>query len=404
MFIHKLRYYFTGYLIIAVQGRNTEKLVNLAIRRRIPIWDLQHRTDYTCLKIDIDSFFEMRHLARQTACRLQILQKVGLPFLYRRLIKRRGLVIGLCFFISVLYFLSSMILFIDVKGNENLEAEYILQLAEESGASPWLFKGKLNQNEIAQQMLIKEPKLEWVGLHIQGTRLLIEVVEKIKLPVESDTQSHLVAAKDGLVTDVLVVTGEAKVKEGDTVRRGQLLIEGILRPQSPYLSEEEAQLPPVPVKARGEVQARVWYEGYGEAALTEAVRQRTGKRIVNWTLLVNEQPVLRIGRTQIPYHVYDTETARRGFSERIIRFPVEIITETYHEVDLQEKKISKAEALKIATERAKVLAELQLPDGEKVEDVTIEEIPLTEEGIVAVRYVLETSENIAVEETVSGGE
>ncbi|NLZ38968.1 MAG: sporulation protein YqfD [Firmicutes bacterium] len=404
MYIRKLRCFFTGYLVIAVHGRAAEKMINLAIRRRIPVWDVQHRRNYICLKIDVDSFFEMRHLARQTACRLKILQKVGLPFFYRRLIKRPGLLIGLCFFVGVLYFLSSMILFIDVKGNENLKTEYILQLAEDTGIRPGIFKEKLKQNEIAQQMLIKEPKLEWVGLHLQGTRLLIEVVEKIELPAEPDTQTNLVAAKDGLVTDVLVVTGEAKVKPGDTVRRGQLLIEGVLHPESPYLSEEGAQLSPVPVRARGEVQARVWYEGYGEAALTESIRRRTGKRITNWTLLVNEQPVLRLGRIKVPYLAYDTETISRSFSKRIIAFPVEIITETYHEVELQEKKLSRAEAIKIATKRAKTLAELQLPDGVEVKDITVEEISLAEGGIVVVRYIVETLENIAVEKTVSGGE
>lgn len=403
MFTHKLRYYFVGYLVIAVHGKNTEKLVNLAIRHRIPIWDIQDGSDYTCLKIDVDSFFELRHLARQAACRLQILRKVGLPFFYRRVMKRRGLVIGLCLFIGALYFLSSLIFFIEVEGNEKLETSYIIQLAQESGAQRGLFKGKLDQNSVAEQMLIKEPLLEWVGLHVQGTHLLIEVVEKINPSVETDEQSHMVAAKDGLVIDVLVITGEAKVKTGDTVRRGQLLIEGILRPESPYLAEEE-QVPAVPVKARGEVMARVWYEGHGEAAITEIRRLRTGQRFTNWSLLINGQSVLRIGRTSIPYLDYDTETDRKSFSERIIRFPVEIITETHYEVEQQKKKIATEEALQLATERAKVLAELQLPLGQKVEDVTIEKIPITKEGIVAVRYVLETLENIAVAGTFNGGE
>ncbi|MCR3922677.1 MAG: sporulation protein YqfD [Firmicutes bacterium] len=405
MFIQKLRYFLTGYLLIAMRGRNVEKLINLAIRHRIPLWDIRRGADCAFLKVDIDSFFELRHLARQTGCRLRIMRKAGLPFIYSRIAKRRGLVIGFCFFMIALYALSSFILFVEVEGNENLEADYILELAEEAGIRPGLFKEHLDKEDATNQMLIAEPRLEWVGVHVRGTQLVIEVAEKIKPSVDVDTHTHLVAAKDGLVTDVLVIVGEAKVKPGDTVNRGQLLVEGILRPQPQYAPEEGADpLLTVPARARGEVTARVWYEGYGEAAQTEVTRIRTGRQVTSWTLLVNEETVLRIGRTRVPYAEYDTEAATKKLAERIIQFPVEIVSEIYYEVELHEKNIAAEEALEIAADRARVLAELQLPAGVGVENVTVEEITLDREGFVGIRYVMETLEDIAVEEIVNGGE
>lgn len=406
MSIIKWRAAVTGYLLISVRGAAAEKLINLAIRQGIPLWDIRSGKDSALLKTDIDSFFDLRHLAKKTGCRLKIVRKAGLPFVYSRLFRRRGLLYGICFFIITLYVLSSFVLFVGVEGNKHLDDAYVRELAARSGVRPGVLKSNLDKEKIVKQLITLEPGLAWAGVHIRGTRVVIEVVENIKPPVGRDRPTNLIAAKDGLITDVLVIMGEAKVKPGDTVTRGQILIEGVLRPQPLHPTESgENQGPqPVPVHARGEVKARVWYEGYGEAALTEVTRIRTGRRSQAWTLAVDGQAVLRVGRFAVPYRNYDVETANAGFSERIIRFPVEIIIETSYEVDLLERKLTHEQALEIAAGRARTLAELQLPVGVLVEKITVDELTLEREGFVGVRYIVETVENIAEEELVNGGD
>ncbi|HHX75650.1 MAG TPA: sporulation protein YqfD, partial [Firmicutes bacterium] len=281
--------------------------------------------------------------------------------------------------------------------------DYILNLAGEAGAYRGLLKERLDTDAVANRMLIAEPKLEWVGLQLEGTRLIIKVVEAKQPELELQGPADLVAAKDGLVTDVLVIMGEARVKPGDTVRRGQVLIEGVLRPETPW-GEPSAGKEPIPVRARGEVIARVWYEGYGEASLIDTIHVRTGKRISSWTLLVDGQPVLKVGRSTVPYRDYDREIVSTRLLERILRFPVELVTETCYEVlYLEKREISRDEAFALAVRRAKTLAELQLPAGETVEAEQLTEGETGSPDIVAVRCILETSENIAVPEFKNNG-
>jgi hypothetical protein len=90
--------------------------------------------------------------------------------------------------------------------------------------------------------------------------------------------------------------------------------------------------------------------------------------------------------------------------ERILRFPVEIITETSYEVEHRIKKLTPKQALELAKERARVLAELQLPIGVAIENVTVENLQRNRDGFIGVRYVLETKENIAREQDSPGGE
>jgi similar to stage IV sporulation protein len=405
VFILKLRYAFTGYLVISIEGSATEKFINLAIRQGIPLWDVRRSAGHAVLKTDIDSFFDMRHLAKRSGCRLQIVRKAGFPFLWSRLLRRRGLAAGLCLFVLALYTLSSFVLFVSVTGNERLGTEYVRQLAAESGARPGLLKGKLDKEEVANRLISLEPEIAWVGLEVRGTRLVIEVVEKIEPPLEMDRPAHLVAAKDGLVVDIFPITGEVRVVPGETVSRGQMLIEGILQPQSPYVMPEDEGVPPAPVfiRARGEVMARVWYEGYGEAALREVDPVRTGRRVSRYTLVVDGEPVLRIGKSSNPFADFDSVTGTRPVLERILRFSVELLTETIYELERVQRELTVEQALDLAAERARMLAELQLPVGADVYATNVEELELGRKGYVGVRYVIETRENIAEEKAVVTG-
>lgn len=400
MSIPKIRYAITGYLEISVEGRATEKFINLAMHEGIPLWNIRHGPEHAVMNADVDSFFDLRHLAKRSGCRLRIKRKAGFAFLISRLIRRRGLVAGLIIFVATLYTLSSFVLFVSVEGNERLESEHIRRLAADAGARPGMPKWRLNKDELAHQLILAEPELAWVGVQIRGTRMVLEVKEKIKSPVAFERPGHLVAAKYGLVDEVLVISGVARVAPGDTVSKGQVLIEGALRPLAQHGGTAIHQA--ATVRARGEVWARVWYEGYGEAALVETERVPTGRHVTVWTLLVDGQPVLRVGRQQIPYIDYEQSVVRSALFKGILPFPVELVTESSNEIERRKQMLTPKQAHELAAERARFLAEIQLPAGVVVESVAVTDQDSGRVGFVGVRHVLETRENIAEDEDPGG--
>ena len=391
-----LRRFLAGYLVISIHGAATEKFINLAGGLGFPLWDIGRETGSAVFRADVDSYYALSRLARKTGCRLRIVRKAGWPFFYSRLRRRRGLLLGLGLFVGVLYFLSSFILFIRVEGAETLGRERIMIAAEKAGLRPGILKTGIDKERLAAKLMFHEPELAWVGINVRGTLLLIEVVEKNRPPAGNDRPAHLVAAKDGLIVDLLLVTGEARVRPGETVRRGQLLIEGVLSPGTYPVA-------PLPARARGEVWARVWYSGYGEVALQEPVVTRTGRRAVTWAVVVSGKEVLRVGRGGTPFLHFDVETDKQRLPERIAPLPVEIITTIKYELHLQVHELNPEQALALAAERARNQAELQLPDGVEPRHIDLQQIKTENDQLVRVRYVLETLENIAIIENTEGG-
>ena len=74
-------------------------------------------------------------------------------------------------------------------------------------------------------------------------------------PAVDQAAADLVAAKDGLITSLIVVEGTPLVEEGATVSRGELLIRG-----EKTLWYLDGSSETKKIKAEGRVLARVWYE------------------------------------------------------------------------------------------------------------------------------------------------
>ena len=133
-------------------------------------------------------------------------------------------------------------------------------------APRWTF----SRSEVEGAMLRELSELAYVKIDIKGVKATVEVVEKIFPREEISGPCHIVAAKEGVVEEVLVLAGEAQVEKGKAVSKGDILISGVVYPQkNPFMEgvEEELEEKPSLVRARGRVKARVWYQGYGECRL-----------------------------------------------------------------------------------------------------------------------------------------
>ncbi len=104
----------------------------------------------------------------------------------------------------------------------------------------------------------------------EGVALVVELAQERSAPELYDISyaRDLVAAYDCVILSVDVKAGTAKVKPGDTVRRGQVLISG-----HEMVTKEESRS----VGALGTVTARVWVSGEARGATYDIVRTDTGR-------------------------------------------------------------------------------------------------------------------------------
>ena len=84
------------------------------------------------------------------------------------------------------------------------------------------------------------------------------------LPDNPSGLCDLVATKDGILSKFIPLSGIPLVKEGDTVTKGQVLVEGV----EGYEQESTCFL-------RAAVEAKVWYRAESDVPLNFETRTRT---------------------------------------------------------------------------------------------------------------------------------
>ncbi|MDN5330987.1 MAG: hypothetical protein PWP45_212 [Tepidanaerobacteraceae bacterium] len=274
MLVIKLWNCLRGYVIIKIVGQYGERLINQAAFHGIYLWDIKrHEENILLAKVSVRGFFRLRSLARKTRCRIYVLQKRGLYFSLNRLKRRKVLSLGIIFFVAAIYMLSSIVWSVEVNTqNETLKNSVIRDL-ERWGLKPGIFKYKLDKKYFLDKILLNYKNVSWAEIEIRGSRVIVELVEREMPPeVEEDTPCNIVASKDGIVEEVLLLRGEAVVKPGDTVSKGDMLISG-----SVSLAGGDGEEEKLLVRAKGIVKARVWYKESVEVPLVESVKSYTGR-------------------------------------------------------------------------------------------------------------------------------
>lgn len=143
---------------------------------------------------------------------------------------------------------------------------------------------------LSQRLQAEDRRYSYVGVRLQGVRLLVEAVPETPAPTlyDVDAARDLVCARDGIVVSAVARSGKLCVKPGDAVRRGQVLIRG-----EEQASGEETR----PIAALGEVVVRSWFTGEACLPLKEVRSVDTGRRAsgARLTALGLEWPIIPAG-------------------------------------------------------------------------------------------------------------
>ncbi len=406
MSIIDLWYYMNGYIAISIRGNRSERLINLAINRGIILRDIRRFDDTAYMKIDIEGFKKLRPLARRTRCKVKIEKKAGIPFFVYRLTVRKGFVAGAVLFVFLLYILSSFVWYVEIVGTEEVDSQDVIEISRELGLKPGVFKNTLDLEKISNEIVLGIPDISWVGVELTGVRAKIDVVEKVKgVEPGEEAFSHIIASKDGLITEIMVISGMSEAAVGDTVTTGQVLISGIIRPSEDFEGEEDSDLEESSpresyTRARGTVKARVWYEGLGLSTLQAKTYEPTGQNYTSSYIKIGDREIYTEGDGQNPYDYARLSQSRRTMHWRNFKLPVEVIHLEYKELALILKELTPQEALEKAKQQAQEGAKKQLTSQGEVVDEYMEVLDTEDKQVIKIRYVIETIEEIGQEKPV----
>lgn len=295
----KLFSFLGGRVDIVAKGCQLEGFINQLHRHRIPVYHPRRDAEgYFYCSMPARQFKYLRRPAFKTGTRVHILRKRGLFMVIRPFRKRWGLVVGLAFFLSLIYFCSGFIWQIEVSGCEDTSYTQILADLEGLGLKVGC-RNTVDVGAIENRYLKGNEKLSWMSINIRGTTAYVEVKEEGIRPkvIDLTTPTNIFAARDGVILSIRDYGGQRQVQPGQAVAAGDLLVSGDST-DSYGVRRLTRSIATIFAKTTRETQITV--------PLRETVRQKTGNMAKKYAISLGKWKIPLYFTKRIGYNEYDT--------------------------------------------------------------------------------------------------
>ncbi|MDR1616687.1 MAG: sporulation protein YqfD [Syntrophomonadaceae bacterium] len=397
--------YLGGMITVRIEGEYVEKVLNMAMSRGLYISDVRKIEGGVLLKVRGSGFEALKTICAENGYEYSIVAQRGAPFVKRAFRRRMGFLVGAAVFVSAVYILSSFIWFVDVRGNNLLSDQVIIDAAARYGVSKGANKSGFDRIEAENAMIRDISQLSYVKISVKGVNASIEVVEKTLSSPEITAPCNIVAAADGVIDDILVLMGRQNVRTGQAVVKGDILISGMVYSQAdPYGSEEtENLLQPRAVRARGFVKARVWRESYGECRLKNDKLVLAGEKRVKHSLLFpwTKNPAEQAGQMEHSFPISVMEKREKTLPTPWGNFVWVTVTEQEQRVETEE--LTEEAAAGIAAESALKSLRDTYGNDLNMDNSRSQIISSPSDSIIRVRVSVENIEEIGTPQLINQG-
>lgn len=392
MLVNHVSNLVTGYVTIRVEGFFIERFINICISKKILLHNIQReKSTLLYANISINNYRRIKEVAKKTKTSVKMTNKVGLPFVMHKYRKRK--IFGVFFMIIFvgIIILSNYIWNIDIEGNINIKKEEILKLLEENGLYIGIAKDDINTKTIINKIRLNRKDIGWIGIDIEGTNAIIKIKEADIAPelIDKDEYCNIVSDKEGIITQINVQSGTAVVKEGDIIKKGDLLVEGIM--QGTYSDKRY-------VHSSADIQARVWYSKKCKATLNTQIPVLTGNEEKRYSMNIKNFKI-NFYKTLSKFQKYDKIDTTKKF-ELFSNFylPIEIIKTTNKEYVMQDITYTPEELTEIAAEKLKKELETEIGDDSQIINSQVN--TYSYEGYIEVEVIYEVLEKIGTKDKI----
>lgn len=392
MLIKIILSYILGYLKISVEGYYIERFINICKKNKIIIWNLKRRKDIQLhLNVRKGEFKELCKIAKKTGCKIKIENKKGLPFFLHKYKKRKIFIFLLAILICLIILSSNFVWNVDIRVEDNQNLENILQDIEKAGLKTGRLKSKVDTKEIINKIRLERKDVAWMGIELKGTNAIVRLVKADEKPDIFDENEYcsIVSDKAGIITKINAQTGTANVKVGDTVNKGETLINGWM--EGKYTGIRY-------VHAKGEVEAKVWHTKYKRILYNTTEKQETGKIEQKYSIKFNNFKInfhKKLSKFKI-YDTIETEKKLKLFSDFYL--PISIVRKTNKEIEEIEKTYNLEEAKNIGIQELQKELDDEIVDKENIVNKNINTYEV--ENGVDVYVTYEVLENIGTNEKI----
>lgn len=276
-----------GYITCRVSAGRWERFMNLCRHHGIKLWDIKVDKRNVTFCMYSGDYRILMKFVKKTNVVPHVCKRRGLPFLCNRAVRDWTFTLGLVLFFGVLRVLSMFVWQINYYGQQEYTKETLSREVMSMGVYTGMFRSKLNCDSIERSLRERYENMSWVSAEEKGCVLNIKIKEGTaeKKKEEADTQPcHLVAPCKGVVRSIVTREGTAQVKRGMKVKKGDILISGIVE----IRDDSDTVIRKNGVHAEGDVVLATEKKYEDSINISYTAKNKTGEDIRVFTVQCND--------------------------------------------------------------------------------------------------------------------
>ncbi len=265
----------------------------------------------------------------------------GILPLLKRYKHRYGIILGALILVVLLNLSSQFVWRIDISGNTTISDEQIVQELDAVGFKLGSFIPRVDYDRLHNSFLMKSDDISWISVNITGNVASVRVRERLcELEQEGMTYTNVLSKYDAQIALIQIYNGKKVISIGDIVKKGDLLISGVIDSQSQGVRY---------VHADGKVM------GYVRKPISIKIPLKSAEKV--YTDTIYKEKSVKIFSKEINFSPkcrnYNNFYDKINKKEKLrlfgcIELPIEIITTYYREFKYNEVVYTYSQAVDIA--------------------------------------------------------
>ena len=321
----RLYEYFRGSYTVTAKAESVCRALSLLMKNNVPFYKVKAEGDgFVSFRLEPDAFRKYIVLTEGQIIEDERVEHFGFASAALKYKMRFGFFLGALLCAALLAASSFFVWDINVTGQTGLSEAEILETLAAHGLYIGAYIPNIDAVRLENELVIESESLSYASINLRGTVAEVVVREQKNKDVEELSHpSNLIADCDGQIEAIEARGGMPSVKRGQIVKKGQILVSGVIDSQAVGYRL---------VRARGEVFAKITLSYKAEIPLVSEKKVYTGDKKVKTSIKFFSKKINLFGNSEISYEKYDTieEEKRICLFDRI-ELPLFIVKSTYSE-------------------------------------------------------------------------
>lgn len=232
--------FLNGWILLQVSGPGSARFLQLLVYHNLILWNVDRTEDGYLFCMGLDDYWEIKPYVRKTGVHVVLAERHGLPFALLQARRHWSVVAGIFLLLCYLGIMSRFLWSITIDGNLYCTDDEILEFMSEEGITAGILLNKIPCEQLELDLRNQFPLITWVSAQIDGSVLRIHVKENETAAISDSSDddafetNSITAPQEGVIISITTRRGTPKVKAGDVVEEGQMLVSGVVTVYGDY--------------------------------------------------------------------------------------------------------------------------------------------------------------------------